>query len=155
MTQATEVDYKDLEKKTVAFTVSNSDGGETIVEGIVEAASVAGIAFRQKGKSQVQLLEIKDIVRHEVLPEKPKVLKQKTMKPVDVTRVRQHLADAHGINLNWLNSVSNEAAADFHDGLDHTDAETGPLGHRHEAPGADNEDGEANDLEKELADDAD
>jgi len=150
MEQATEVDYKDLERKTVVFTVKNADETETVVEGIVEAASPAGIAFRQKGKSQLQLLEVGDIVRHEVVPEKPKVLKQKVLKLVEVTKVRQHLADAHGINLNWLNSVSNEDAAEYHDSLAHVDGENGPLGHRHEEPKAEGE--EANDLEKELAD---
>lgn len=154
MTQATEVDYKTLEKKTVVFTVRNSEGGETVVEGIVEAASAIGIAFRAKGKSQTQLLDVADIVRHEVMPEKPKVLKQKIMKPVDTVRVRQHLADSHGINLNWLNSVTNEDAENFHNELDHVTGEAGPLGHRHDVPQEDGE-SEATDLEKELADDSD
>jgi hypothetical protein len=150
MEQATEVNYKDLEGKTVVFTVKNADETETVVEGIVEAASLAGIAFRQKGKSQLQLLEVGDVIRHEIVPEKPKVLKQRVLKPVELTKVRQHLADAHGINLNWLNSVSNEDAAEYHNSLNHNDPETGPLGHRHEEPKA--KDGEASDLEKELAD---
>lgn len=152
MEQVAEVDYKSLEKKTVMFTVRNSDGGETVVEGIVEAASFAGIAFRQKGKSQVQLLEISDVISHEIMPEKPKVLKQKVMKPVLTERVRQHLADTHGLNLNWLNSVTNEAAEEYHNSLDHVTGEAGPLGHRHEEP-TDEPSAEASDLEKELADD--
>lgn len=152
MTQAaTEaVDYKSLEKKTVVFTVRNGDE-ETVIEGIVEAASAAGVAFRAKGKPQLQLLEVADIVRFEVLPEKPKVLKQKVVKEVETNKVRQHLADAHGINLNWLNSVSNEEAETFHNEIDHTNGEHGPLGHRHEEPKADDEKGGESDLQKELA----
>jgi hypothetical protein len=151
MTQAaTEVDYKSLEKKTVVFTVRNNDE-EVVVEGIVEAASPVGIAFRAKGKSQLQLLNPGDIVRHEVLPEKPKTLKQKVMKPIETNKVRQHLADHHGINLPWLNSVSNEEAESFHNDIDHSNGEHGPLGHRHEEPKAEDESAGETELEKELA----
>ena len=160
MTTLAEVDPKSLENKTVIFTVRGEDGKEpTKVEGVVQAASAIGVAYKKKGKSALDMLEADRIQDLEILPDKPKVIKAKKLKTVAADSVRQHLADRHGINIDWLNSVSNEEAEEYHNGIDHRKEGT-VLGHYHEDP---NEAGESNNsddeedtsLEDALADDED
>lgn len=138
-----------LAGKTVLFTIRNEDGTTSQVEGVVEAASAIGVAFKKKGQSQLVMHEADAIETFEVLPEKPKVLKQKNLKPIPTDQVRAHLADRHGINLTWLNSVSNEEAEAYHNSIDHVTGESGPLGHKHEATAEKAEDAE---LKEALAD---
>lgn len=131
-TNATELDLKSLENKAVILQVRNSDGELVTLEGVVSAASEVGVAFKPKGKSGLDLIESDRIESAEALPEKPKVIKAKKLAPVTLDNVRQHLADKHSLNLEWLNSVSNEEAKNWHDGIDHK-AEGSTLGHYHEA----------------------
>lgn len=149
-TEAATLDLEGLNGKTVLFTIKAVDGSTSQVEGFVEAASAIGVAFKQKGKSTLAMYEPKDIVAAEVLPDKPKVLKQKVLQPIPLDQVRAHLADRHGINLTWLNASTNEEAAAFHDSLDHVGGEAGPLGHRHEVKSEKKD--EAAELEQALAD---
>lgn len=142
------LDLKEYEGKSVLLKVRDDDGEEVQLEGKVEAASQVGIAFKEKGKSGLDMFEANVILDVEALPEKPKLLKQKVLKPVPVESVRAHLADRHGINLNWLNSVTNEDAAKYHDSIDHSTGEAGPLGHKHEA-----QDEQSDELEQVLSED--
>lgn len=132
MTTTSELDLKSLEKKTVIFTIAGADGSTSKVEGVVEAASAIGVAYKRKGRGQLEMLEADQIVGHEVLPDKPKVIKSKKLKPPTLEGVRQHLADRHGINIDWLNAdeVTAEKAAEYHDSINHTE-EGKVLGHHH------------------------
>jgi len=44
----------------------------------------------------------------------------------ETTSIRQHLADRHGLSISVLNRITEDAAREVHDGIDH-----GDLGHRH------------------------
>ena len=123
------VDANTLEKfsgKNVILTVKAEDGTAKEIPGKVEGASVVGLAFKEKGKRDVALVEPKDIEDLVEVPAESKKVTQKKLKPVDVEKVRQHLADRHGYNRKDLNAMSDADAAEFHDKLDHTD-----LGHKH------------------------
>ncbi len=112
------------------------DGSVEELEGRVEAASAAGLAFKEKGKRDVILILPQEIEEIEAAPETPKKLAQKTLKAVTRTNVRQHLLDRHGLTRPEANAMTDEAAWDMHEEADHSE-----LGHKHE------EDDEEADLE--------
>lgn len=118
-----------LNKRVVLHTNDPEDSSKTIErEGKVEAASIAGIAFKEKGKSSVDLYEIHQIFEIDTLPEPPKKIRQKKLKPVEEGQVRQHLVDRHGMPVSKANELNEAQATELHDRIDHKD-----LGHRHEA----------------------
>lgn len=114
--------------KRVVLHVVQEDGTLQEIEGKIEAASEAGIAFKPKGKSSLDLLEPNKIEELQVAPEKPKAVTRKKLKPIELGQARQHLADRHGISMEWLKNNTEEAAFAYHEQLDHAD-----LGHKHEA----------------------
>jgi hypothetical protein len=124
-------DLQQLLNKRVTLHTLNDDGSATEREGKVEAASAAGIAFKEKGKSSVDLYEIHQIYEIDALPEAPKKIRQKKLKPIEEGQVRQHLVDRHGMPVSKANELTEAQATELHDRIDHKD-----LGHRHEAPEA-------------------
>ena len=117
--------------------------GEDAIErtGKVEAASIAGLAFKEQGKRDVELVEPAHIIEIALAPEKPKKVTQKKLKEVTESNARTHLSDRHGWSRSELNEMSDEAAFKLHDELDHDD-----LGHKHVSEDDDedeNEDPEA------------
>ena len=102
------------------------DGTVAELEGKIEAASEFGIAFREKGKRDADLVELNQIEEVAAVPTKPKKLVQKKLKPVSDSGVRQHLLDRHGYSRSAVNEMSEEQAVAEHNGIDHSD-----LGHRH------------------------
>lgn len=128
------VSVEDLVKHTekdVIVHLIQEDGSLNEVEGKIKAASEAGVAFKPKGKSGVDLLMVAQIEEIAAAPTKPKNVTQKKIKPVPEGGMRQHLADRHGISLKWCKDNTEEAAVEFHNTLDHTD-----LGHLHVEPKA-------------------
>lgn len=114
--------------KSVVLQRIQEDGELIELEGKVEAASEQGMAFKEKGKRDVILILPAEIEEIEEAPETPKRIAQKTLKLVKVTNVRQHLVDRHGMLRSDANSMTDEAAMEYHDEIDHSD-----LGHKHES----------------------
>lgn len=125
------VDPKTLEQyegKQVLLTLAAENGDAKELEGKVEAASVQGMAFKEKGKRDVELVMPNEIVEIALAPVKPKPLIQKKLKLVSETTVRQHLLDRHGYERTVVNAMSEDSALMEHEDIDHKD-----LGHKHEA----------------------
>jgi hypothetical protein len=112
--------------KQVVLHVVNDEGGLDELEGKVESASEVGMAFKEKGKRDLRLIEPSQIEEIEVAPEAPKKAAQKKLQQVTEKSARQHLLDRHGYLRSWANEVSDEEALAEHESIDHRD-----LGHRH------------------------
>lgn len=115
--------------KRVVLHVIAEDGSVTEVEGKIEAASEAGVAFKEKGKSGLELYIPEQIESIQPAPDRPKAVARKKMKPVARGAVRQHLLDRHGVQLSWAKAANEDDAFAYHESLDHTD-----LGHHHVEP---------------------
>lgn len=120
-------DLPQYEGKKIILVLKTDDGAKEF-EGTAEAASEAALGFKEKGKRDLVLVEPDAIEEISLVPEKPKKVTQKKMKPIAEGNVRQHLADRHGIPLSDLKDVSEEDAKKAHDNMDHSD-----LGHKHVA----------------------
>lgn len=120
---STLVDYTD---KQVILHRINGEGGVDELEGKVVSASEVGMAFKEKGKRDVILVEPSEIHEIEAAPEAPKKVPQKKLQQVTTKSARQHLLDRHGYLRSWANEVSDEEAFAEHESVDHSD-----LGHRH------------------------
>ena len=135
------VDTSTLEQysgKQVILHTKDESGDLIEREGKVEAASEFGMAFKEKGKRDSELVEPDQIEEIALAPTKPKKLAQKKLKPVTDNTVRQHLLDRHGLTRTQVNELSDEQAWDYHDELDHSD-----LGHRHVEPDDDDDENES------------
>jgi hypothetical protein len=125
------VEVAELEKNVgnrVVLHIVQEDGSLEEVEGKLEAASVAGVAFKAKGKSSIDLLTVEQIEELQTAPEKPKPVSQKKLKPIELGQARQHLVDRHGVELKWARDADEAKAFEYHEGLDHSN-----LGHTHVA----------------------
>jgi hypothetical protein len=112
--------------KQVVLHVVNDENGLDELEGTVVSASEVGMAFKEKGKRDLRLIEPSQIEEIEVAPEAPKKTPQKKLQQVTNKSARQHLLDRHGYLRSWANEVSDDEAFAEHEGIDHSD-----LGHRH------------------------
>ena len=112
--------------KQVVLHVVNDEGGLDELEGKVESASEVGMAFKEKGKRDLRLIEPSQIEEIELAPEAPKKSPQKKLQQVTESGARQHLLDRHGYLRSWANQVSDAEAFAEHQSIDHSD-----LGHRH------------------------
>jgi len=126
---------EDFDGKQVILTLIEEDGSAREVEGKIEAASAAGVAFKEKGKRDVELIEPKSIEEIAPAPVKPKTLAQKKLKPVAEQNARQHLLDRHGYDRSVINGMTDEQAFAEHEDIDHAD-----LGHKHVEPEDDDSD---------------
>lgn len=132
------VEAATLEKfsgKQVILHLIEGDGSVSEKEGKVEDASEVGMAFKEKGKRDVDLVLPDQIEEIALAPTKPKTLSQKKLKPVTETTVRQHLLDRHGYDRSVVNAMTDEKAFDEHNDIDHSD-----LGHKHVAEDDENGD---------------
>lgn len=110
--------------------LKQDDGSLKEVTGTIKMATVAGVAFKQKGKSGVELIDSVDKIEEiDYAPVKQKSVSQKKIKPIEFGQARQHLVDRHGVELSWGKDAEEKAAFDYHAGLDHSN-----LGHVHVAP---------------------
>lgn len=124
--------------KQVILTVAGEDGDAKEFEGKVEAASEYGMAFKEKGKRDSDLVEPNQIIEIALAPVKPKTLAQKKLKEVTESTARQHLLDRHGYERSVVNKMTDEQAFSEHNDIDHDD-----LGHKHVAEDDDDENGES------------
>lgn len=127
MTQAT-LDLTQYADKRVTL-IFRPEGGDDVVtkEGRVDAASAAGLLFKEKGKADMHIIEPSWIENIVVAPTKEPKVAVKKLQPIPVGRVRQHLADRHGYLPADLNEMTEQAAFDLHESIDHA-----PLAHKHE-----------------------
>lgn len=116
----------DFSGKQVTLVLKQEDGSAKEFEGKVEAASEYGMAFKEKGKRDSDLVEPDQIEEITLAPVKPKTLAQKKLKEVSETTARQHLLDRHGYERSVVNKMSDEQAFSEHEDIDHSD-----LGHKH------------------------
>lgn len=116
------------------------EDGTREVEGKIEAASEQGVAFKEKGKRDVDLVLPAQIYEIALAPTKPKNLSQKKLKPVADSSARQHLLDRHGYDRSVVNGMTDEQAFAEHEDIDHAD-----LGHKHVAEDDDDSTDEAGD----------
>lgn len=116
------------EGKQVILHLIAEDGSVNELTGKVENASEVGMAFKEKGKRDVELVLPDQIEEISVAPSEPKKITQKKVLPVTESNVRRHLADRHGFLLSDLAKMSDADAFAQHEAIDHSD-----LGHRHEA----------------------
>lgn len=116
-----------LNKESV-FHLKQTDGSLREVIGTIKAATVAGVAYKEKSKPNLELVQADDIEEIDYAPTKPKSVTQKKLKPVEFGYARQHLVDRHGVALSWAKDASEKDAFEYHKTLEHAD-----LGHNHEA----------------------
>jgi hypothetical protein len=128
MTTTIESLQKYIGKEVIVHLVQDDNSAKEFT-GRIEAATVAGIVFKEKGKSGMQLIESPaKIYEIDFAPVKQKAVVQKKLVPVEFGQARQHLVDRHGVELQWAKDADEKAAFEYHEGLDHTN-----LGHKHEA----------------------
>jgi hypothetical protein len=123
------------EGKKVIVTVNlkepNEKGESAIeIEGTAQNANDLGILLKPKGKTNLELIEAADIEDVRYAPEPDKKLTAKSLKDVEYGQAKQHLLDRHGLTLTDINSLTEQAALDYHSGLDHKALD---LGHVHGA----------------------
>lgn len=131
-TTAQDTDLSKYEGQKVIVQVkldTPDESGATLieVEGKAEAANALGILIKPKGRTQVELIEASKIESVEIAPESEKKLAAKSLAIVDLGKARQHLLDRHGLTLDEANGLTEEAAFDYHNEVEH-----GGLGHKHE-----------------------
>lgn len=114
-----------VEKEAVLH-LKQDDGSLKEVTGTIKAATVAGVPFKTKGKAGIDLLTVDQIEEVAAAPPKAKSVTQKKIDLVADGGMRQHLADRHGIELEWCKNATEEQAVEFHNGIDHS-----KLGHVH------------------------
>src|SRR5690348_14642061 len=110
-----------LTGKRVTLTYTPKGEAEAVTqEGRVELGSPIGLMFKEKGKSNVVLIEAEQVAAvEELAPKEPNVV-TKTLQPIPLGRVRQHLADRHGYSKDQANALTEAQAAAEHDAIDHS-----------------------------------
>jgi hypothetical protein len=104
----------------------STDAVET--EGTAQAANEGGILLKPKGKTQMILIEAPAIEDVRFVDEKPKEIKRKLLKVVEFGQARNHLLERHGWTLKQVNEISEKAAYETHEKIDHVSAD---IGHEH------------------------
>ena len=128
------VSLEDLQqyiKKEAVLHIVQEDGSLKEITGTIQAATVAGVVYKEKGRSNIELTEVSKIEEITAAPVKPRPVQQKKLKPIEFGQARQHLLDRHGVTLSWGKEADEQAAFDYHKTLDHSD-----LGHVHVEPEA-------------------
>jgi hypothetical protein len=131
---AAQAKYAEFEKKKVVITLgdpSNPDAETEELEGTVLSVTPVAIMFKPKGSGGSSILMVEQVLAMQPLATGPTTIKQKTLRPVELGGVRQHLADRHGFTLAWVNDHTEEQAAEIHN-QQHIDL-ADSLGHTHNA----------------------
>lgn len=113
--------------KDVILHVALPDGKQDEREGVIKMATSAGIVFRPRGSSNVELVQPGDAVEVALAPAKIKPVVRKRLDPIELGKARQHLVDRHGVDMDWAKNANEQEAFDYHKNLDHS-----KLGHFHE-----------------------
>lgn len=102
-------------------------GQEGFIEGHVEQASPAGIAFKRKGRRDIEPFFPPDIDRLEIRTKDNAKVQQKKHLPIPPEKVKTHLAQAHAVPLSTVNKYTEDEAVKAHNAIDHSD-----LWHNHD-----------------------
>ena len=121
-------DLQQYVEKPVIVHLITDEGTLDEVHGEIKAATVAGVAFKKKGTSGLQLLDVSKIEEVASAPVKAKPVTQKKIAPIEMGQARQHLLDRHGVELAWAKEADEKSAFEWHASLDHSN-----LGHIHVA----------------------
>lgn len=138
--QPVEQDFKEFVDKKVVLVRNlpepNAEGHSTVeLEGfIVEANPKVGVLFRQRGRTNGELVFTHEVEDIRLLVTAPKPIKVKALKRMNQETVRQHLVDRHGSSVELVNATSDENAMKMHDQLH--EAHGKDLGHNHGDPGS-------------------
>ena len=102
-----QIDFTKYTDKRVTLVVKPADGqGDNVtLEGKVELGVPQGLMFKRKGSGQPDLIEAERVVSIDEVPDKPKELKAKTLKPVDADKVKSHVLERHGVSLDYANEA--------------------------------------------------
>jgi len=114
-----------IDKESILHLVQEDESLKEVT-GTIKVATTAGIGFKEKGKSGVDLLTLDQIEEIDYAPVKPKPVVQKKLEPIEFGKARQHLVDRHGVELAWAKENDEKTAFDWHATLDHSN-----LGHVH------------------------
>ena len=128
MTTTDTLDLVDYDGKKVELKLHEWEDGQ-VEHGTVASGAPEMIAFKQKGKSSLQLIRKDQIEFIRLAAEAEPELKARRLNVVELHNVKRHLVDRHGYALADINKMSSEAALEFHDSLDHS-----PLSHFHADP---------------------
>lgn len=109
----------------------NAEGHSTVeLEGeIIEANPKVGALFRQRGRTNGELVMSHEIEDIRLLAVAPKPIKVKGLKRMNQETVRQHLADRHGVSVSNLNKTDEVEAMKMHEALH--GVQGNDLGHNH------------------------
>jgi len=130
-----EQDVKQFVGKKVTLTRNlpkpNAEGHGTVeMEGfVIEADMKIGVLFRQRGRTNGELIKPHEVEDIRLLSTAPKPVKVKPLKRMNLETVRQHLADRHGTSTEVLNRTPEEEAMKLHDELHATQGSK--LAHSH------------------------
>lgn len=112
--------------KEAVFHLIKDDNTLEQVTGTIKAATVAGVPFKRKGQSGLELTSVNKIEEIALAPAKVKSVTRKRLDPIELGKARQHLVDRHGVTVSWAKDAAEKDAFDYHATLDHDD-----LGHYH------------------------
>nr|DAK84438.1 MAG TPA: hypothetical protein [Caudoviricetes sp.] len=132
-----DIDLTDYNEKRVEITTTEND--EPTI-GTVASAMPQAIAFKEKGKSSLVLINKEDIASIRIAPEAEAEMKARRLNIVELGTVKRHLVDRHGYALADINAMAPEQALEFHDSIDHS-----PLSHFHADPPAKKDDDDTED----------
>ena len=132
-----DIDLTDYNEKRVEITTTEND--EPTI-GTVASAMPQAIAFKEKGKSSLVLINKDDIASIRIAQEAEAEMKARRLNIVELGTVKRHLVDRHGYALADINAMAPEQALEFHDSIDHS-----PLSHFHADPPAKKDDDDTED----------
>lgn len=128
MTATAQIEYTDYKDKKVVLERVTDDGVVEVEGTVLGAMPGKGISFREKGKTNVELIldhEIEGISTAEGSEAK---VKARRLDFIALDKIKRHLVDRHGVTLTQVNSMTAEEAFQVHEDYDHSD-----LGHFHAA----------------------
>lgn len=107
-----------------------NDKGELAEEldGTLVAANANGVMFTPKGQTKADIIGADEIEEIRFAPEKTRKMIAKKLKPVELGKAKAHLLERHGLKLRDVNNLTEEAAFEYHEQLDHVILD---LGHVH------------------------
>ena len=123
-------EFKDKKVVVTRNLAEPNEKGESAVEveGTVQIGNALGLLIKPKGKTNFELIPAAEIEEITLAKESNKAIKRSKLQPVKLGQARRHLLERHGVQLAWVNSVTEEQALEYHNSLDHEDLD---LGHVH------------------------
>lgn len=128
--EASELNQYEGKRVTLTYTDAAAEGGSVTLEGKAEKANAKGVLLKPKGKTNFELIESERVTAIELAPDTAKPLTARVLKEVELGTAKNHLLERHGLTLTEVNELTEEAALEFHQGIDHVAED---LGHVHGA----------------------